>query len=140
MHPVLYYPFVKMSKTRFQRDYEFQIPPKVLFELVSEPNNLKLWFCDEIIIHNDREMNLVWDDLDHESKITLLKPPKAIRFEFVDEDAPADPSFIEFGINQTSITKSIFFTVIDYSKMSDEQEWNNLWDALIDQLRKLIGR
>lgn len=129
-----------MSKTRFQRDYEFQIPPKVLFELVSEPNNLKLWFCDEIIIHNDREMNLVWDDLDHESKITLLKPPKAIRFEFADADAPADPSFIEFGINQTTITKSIFFTVIDYSKMSDEQEWNNLWDALIDQLRKLIGR
>jgi len=128
-----------MPKTRFQREYEFQIPPKVLFELVSEPNNLKLWFCDEIVVHNDREMNLVWDDTDHECRITLLKPSKAIRFEFPDEDAPSDPAFIELGINQTTVTKSNFLTVTDYSKMNDEEEWNNLWDSLINHLRKIMG-
>jgi uncharacterized protein YndB with AHSA1/START domain len=130
-----------MSKYKFYKEYELNINPRTLFELISTPIGLDQWFAKT---ENDKENNkwvFTWDNEAHPARVAYHKIGKAVRFEFEEPGDPKtkDPSYIEFTISQSALTKSVYLSVTDYSEMDDEEDLTELWDDLIHKLKSLSG-
>lgn len=129
-----------MGKFKFVSEFEFQASPKILFEFISTPVGLSQWFCDKAREGNDHHWTLVWDDVDHPAIQTHNKPQKLVRFQFESSDAEdmADPSFLQFEIDKSELTRAAFLRVTDYSPMNNRQELEELWGNLIAHLKTVI--
>jgi uncharacterized protein YndB with AHSA1/START domain len=129
-----------MEKYKFTSEFEFQASPRILFEYISTPVGLTQWFCDKASEGADHRWTLVWDEVDHPAVLTHNKPQKMVRFQFDSPDAEdqADPSFLQFDIEKSELTRAAFLRITDYSAMNNRQELNELWDNLIAHLKTVI--
>ena len=48
-------------------------------------------------------------------------------------------SFIEFKLDETELTQSLFLKVIDQSNFYNLEELEVIWDGLISKLKEIIG-
>lgn len=131
-----------MPKYKFHKEYELNINPKTLFELISTPIGLDQWFAGTEYDKENQKWIFTWDNEKHPARVAYHKIGKAVRFEFEDpasESKPKDPAYIEFVISQSALTKSVFLSVTDYSEMDNEEDLTELWDDLIGKLRLLSG-
>jgi uncharacterized protein YndB with AHSA1/START domain len=129
-----------MGKYRFTSEYEFQASPKILFEYISTPVGLSQWFCEKANEGQNHHWDLIWDETSHPAVQTHHKPQKMVRFQFEtnDPEESTDPSFLQFEIEKSELTRVAFLRITDYSGMSNRQELEELWDNLIGNLKSLI--
>lgn len=129
-----------MGKFKFTSEFEFQASPKILFEFISTPVGLSQWFCDKANEGSDHHWTLVWDETNHPALLTHHKPQKLVRFQFdsLDAEDQADPSYLQFEIEKSELTRAAFLRVTDYSAMNNRQELEELWDNLIAHLKTVI--
>jgi hypothetical protein len=50
-----------------------------------------------------------------------------------------DPSYFELRLEFNELTQSVFLKVSDYSDFDDLNELQDLWDGLVENLRKTVG-
>jgi len=129
-----------MGKFKFTNEFEFQASPKILFEFISTPVGLSQWFCDKATTKLQNVWNLVWDETDHPALLTHNKPQKLVRFQFQspDVDDALDPSYIQFEIEKSELTRVAFLKITDYSVMNNKQDLEELWENLIHNLKTVI--
>jgi len=129
-----------MAKFKFTNEFEFQASPKILFEFISTPVGLSQWFCDKVNITLQNVWNLVWDETDHLVTQTHNKPHKLVRYQFVPAEGEdsVDPSFLQFEIEKSELTRVAFLKITDYSAMNNKQELEELWENLIHNLKTVI--
>jgi hypothetical protein len=129
-----------MGKFKFTNEFEFQASPRILFEFISTPVGLSQWFCDKATTTLQNVWNLVWDDTDHHAILTHNKPLKLVRFQFQSQDSEdqADPSYVQFEIEKSELTRVAFLKITDYSAMTSKQDLDELWTNLILNLKTVI--
>jgi hypothetical protein len=64
-----------------------------------------------------------------------------VRWDFFDPKSPNSTaeSFIEFKLDETELTQSLFLKVIDQSNFYTLDELEGIWEGLISKLKETIG-
>ncbi|MBL7857327.1 MAG: ATPase [Cyclobacteriaceae bacterium] len=132
-----------MAKKRlFTADYEIHASIKMLYPYIQTASGLAEWFADDVNINNqDKSYIFFWDNDEHKAKQVAHRTNHFVRFEFLPENEQdeKDPSYFELRLEFNELTQSVFLKVFDYSDFDDMKELQDLWDSLIDALRKTVG-
>lgn len=130
------------EKKLFTSDFELHASIKMLYPYIQTAGGLSEWFADDVKINNlSKVYNFIWDNEEHKAKQVAHRTNHFVRFEFVpekDEDVQ-DPAYFELRLEFNELTQSVFLKVSDYSDFDDMQELQDLWEGLVDNLRKTVG-
>lgn len=134
---------LSMTKKRlFTADYEVHASIKMLYPYIQTASGLAEWFADDVTINNnDKTYTFFWDNEEHKAKQSAHRTNHFARFEFLPENKEdeKDPSYFELRLEFNELTQSVFLKVFDYSDFDDHKELQDLWDGLVDNLRKTVG-
>jgi uncharacterized protein YndB with AHSA1/START domain len=130
-----------MSKDHFVADYQLNASKKIVYTYLSTASGLQEWFADKVRIDEDKNYIFNFDQEDHYAKQTIVKANLHVRWDFFDPKFPnsAVESFIEFKLDETELTQSLFLKVIDQSNLYTLDELEGIWEGLILKLKETIG-
>jgi uncharacterized protein YndB with AHSA1/START domain len=133
---------VMAKKKLFTADYEIHASIKMLYPYIQTASGLAEWFADDVKINNiEKTYIFVWENEEHKAHLAAHRTNHFARFEFLpeNEEDQRDPSYFELRLEFNELTQSVFLKVTDYSDFQDVHELNDLWDGLVDVLRKIVG-
>ena len=132
-----------MSKKKlFTADYEIHASTKMLYPYIQTASGLSEWFADDVTINNeDKSFTFFWDNEAHKARQIATRTNHFVKFEFVPEskEEERDPSYFELRLESNELTQSVYIKISDYSDFDDQKELADLWESLIDALRKTVG-
>jgi hypothetical protein len=130
------------KKKLFTADYEVHASIKMLYPYIQSAGGLSEWFADDVKINNESKVfTFFFDNEEHMAKQVAHRTNHFARFEFLpenDEDVK-DPSYFELRLEFNELTQSVFLKVFDYSDFDDQKELHDLWNGLVENLRKTVG-
>ncbi|MBF9253683.1 ATPase [Pontibacter sp. 172403-2] len=131
----------KVTKVKFVREFPINASAKLLYPYLSTASGLSQWFCDNVVINEDKIFNFIWDGRSHYAEMTGHRTNRSVRFIFLDEDKKqtVDAPFIDFSIESSELTEEQFLKVMDYSDEDDLEELEELWEHLMQKLREIVG-
>ena len=130
------------NKKLFTADYEIHASTKMLYPYIQTAGGLSEWFADNVTINNsDKSFTFIWDHEEHRAKLAAFRTNHFVRFEFLPEskEDEKDPSYFELRLEFNDLTQSVYIKILDYSDFDDQRELHDLWDSLIESLRKTVG-
>ena len=130
------------QKNLFTADYEVHASIKMLYPYIQTASGLSEWFADDVKINNvDKTFTFCWDNEEHRARQVAHRTNHFARFEFLPEDVEdeSDPAYFELRLEFNELTQSVFLKVVDYSDIEDRKEIQDLWDSLVESLRKTVG-
>jgi uncharacterized protein YndB with AHSA1/START domain len=133
---------VMAKKKLFTADYEIHASIKMLYPYIQTAGGLAEWFADDVNINNQKKTFIfLWDNEEHAARLTAHRTNHFAKFEFLpgNEEDEKDPSYFELRLEFNELTQSVFLKVTDYSDFDDMEELHDLWDSLVDLLRKTVG-
>jgi uncharacterized protein YndB with AHSA1/START domain len=134
---------ISMAKKKlFTADYEVHASTKMLYPYIQTASGLAEWFAEDVTINNnDKSYTFFWDNESHRARQVAHRVNHFARFEFLPEtdDDAQDPSYFELRLEFNELTQSVYLKISDYSDFDDHQELQDLWDGLIENLRKTVG-
>jgi uncharacterized protein YndB with AHSA1/START domain len=133
---------IMAKKKLFTADYEIHASVKMLYPYIQTAGGLAEWFADDVRINNiNKTFKFLWDHEEHVAKQVAFRTNHFARYEFLPEDPDdeKDPSYLEFRLEFNELTQSVYLKIFDYSDFDDQKELQDLWDGLIENLRKTVG-
>lgn len=130
------------SKQLFTADYEIHASVKMLYPYIQTAGGLSEWFADDVKINNiQKTFTFLWDNEEHIARLVNQRTNTFVRFEYLPENEgdENDPSYFELRLESNEMTQSVYLKVTDYSDFDDLGELQDLWDSLIETLRKTVG-
>jgi uncharacterized protein YndB with AHSA1/START domain len=129
------------TKKLFTADYEIHASIKMLYPYIQTASGLSEWFADDVRINNiQKTFKFFWDNEERVAKLVAFRTNHFARFEFLpDTGSDSDPAYMELRLEFNDLTQSVYLRVLDYSDFDDQQELQDLWDSLIENLRKTVG-
>ena len=116
-------------------DYIFKTSTSLLFKRLSTASGLSEWFSEDVTVKNG-VFNFKWDGNIQSAKIDVDKKTFTVKFDWLDEDK----DFLEFRIEQSSISKELSLFITDFVENDeDEDDAYELWDNLIGRLKTKLG-
>lgn len=126
------------KKYKFVQEFEINASPKRIYGLLNNASELNRWFEEKVILEQGKIFNFIWDDTNHQAKIVSQKLNKYIKFEFLNDNSDEKPSYMEFRLEKSELTNATYLIVTDYSEMTDEQDLQELWESLVNNLREVL--
>lgn len=129
------------TKKAFTADYEIHASIKMLYPYIQSASGLSEWFADDVTINPEKIFTFTWDNEQHKAILSGHRINHFARFEFLPEtkEDENDPSYFELKLELNELTQTTFLKVTDYSDFADLDELQELWDGLVDNLRKVVG-
>jgi hypothetical protein len=133
--------YMMMTKYRFATEYEFNASAKILYPYLETAAGLSEWFCTNVTISDEKIYDFIWDGEHHYARQAFHRLNKGVRYLFLDENKqlPEDGNYLDFQIETSEISQGLFLKVTDYSSETDENELQEMWDGLINNLKSIIG-
>ena len=129
-----------MSKFEYVGEFEFKASKKMLYPYLSSASGLSQWFADDVNIDEDKMLTVIWDGEENKAKMVAHRTNSLVKMEFLPKDEnDTDPNYVEFKLDMSDMTQSVFVTVTDYSEMEDEEELGELWENLMHKLKEIVG-
>lgn len=129
-------------KKLFTADYEIHASVKMLYPYIQTAGGLSEWFADDVKINNIKKtFTFIWDHEERVARLATHRTNHFVRFEYLPENPgdEQDPSYFELRLESNDMTQSVYLKVVDYSDFDDMEELQDLWDSLIENLRKTVG-
>lgn len=126
----------KMKRVRLDLEYIFKASPAILYTFITTPACLVRWYCEEVDIQNDvfsfywsgsRERAVMIDDIEEER----------VRFQW--EYAENDDEYLEFRMYKSDVTNETVMEITDFCDEDEKDEVKDIWDNLMNELRKECG-
>jgi len=132
---------VKGNKKLFTADFEIHASIKMLYPYIQTASGLSEWFADNVKISPEKVFTFVWDNEEHKATMPSHRTNHFARFEYLPETKAdeKDPSYFELRLEINELTQTTFLRVIDYSDFDDLGELQDLWEGLIENLKKVVG-
>ncbi|HEV8514312.1 MAG TPA: START-like domain-containing protein [Cyclobacteriaceae bacterium] len=129
------------TKNLFTSDYEIHASLKMLYPYIQTASGLAEWFADNVTISPEKVFTFVWDNENHKATLAAHRTNHFARFEYLPESKAdeKDPSYFELRLEVNEFTQTTFLKVSDYSDFDDMEELQDLWDGLVENLRKVVG-
>jgi len=129
-----------MQKFKYSNEYELRASPKMLFPYISTASGLSQWFCEKVNNKPDHTLDFIWDKESHLAEQTAMRLNKSVKFEFVDtSENNRDNNYVEFKIEVSDLSGPTYLRITDYSATTDEEELNDFWESLINNLKEIVG-
>lgn len=132
-----------MSKKKiFTSDYEIHASIKMLYPYIQTAGGLSEWFADDVKINNIKKtFTFLWDNEEHVARLATHRTNHFVKFEYLPENGEEekDLSYFELRLESNEMTQSVYLKVIEYSDFDDMAELQDVWDGLIENLRKTVG-
>lgn len=129
------------TKNLFTCDYEIHASLKMLYPYIQTASGLAEWFADNVTISPEKVFTFVWDNEHHKATLAAHRTNHFARFEYLPESKAdeKDPSYFELRLEVNEFTQTTFLKVSDYSDFDDMEELQDLWDGLVENLKKVVG-
>lgn len=129
------------TKTKFVREFPINASAKLLYPYLSTASGLSQWFCDDVTVNEDKIFNFMWDGRNHFAEMTGHRTNKSVRYLFLNEskEHTTDGSYVDFSIESSELTQEQFLKVVDYTDEEDQEELEELWDNLFQNLKEIVG-
>jgi uncharacterized protein YndB with AHSA1/START domain len=129
------------AKKIFTADYELHASIKMLYPYIHSASGLAAWFADDVRINNeDKVYTFVWDNEHRRARLASHRTNVFARFEFLPEDGSDEVNaFFELRLEHNELTQSVYLKITDQSDTYEGQELQDVWDGLVDNLRKTVG-
>lgn len=129
------------TKKQFLSDFEVHASIKMLYPYIQTAGGLSEWFADDVSISPEKVFTFVWDNEVHKAVMAAHRTNHFVRFEYLPEikGDENDPSYFELRLEVNELTQTTFLKVIDYSDFDDMEELQDLWEGLVENLRKVVG-
>ena len=124
-------------RLKYELEYTLNCSPKVLFSRLSTPEGLAEWFADNVTVDGDI-FAFTWSKTEYKARLTALKENKFVRFEWMD-DSDEESNYFEFRINIEELSNSLALFIIDFSEPEEKDDSVNLWDAQVEDLKRVLG-
>jgi len=124
-------------KSKYELEYSFNTPVRVLYERLSTPEGLSEWFADEVIAKNDVFV-FRWRGVEARARKTIAKENKLVRFEWIDFDGDEENSF-SFEITTHELTGDTALIITDYAEIDEKDDAIYLWDTQVARLKTILG-
>jgi uncharacterized protein YndB with AHSA1/START domain len=132
---------IKGNKKLFTADFEIHASIKMLYPYIQTASGLSEWFADNVKISPEKVFTFVWDSEEHKAIMTAHRTNHFAKFEYLPEskEDEKDPSYFELRLEINELTQTTFLKVLDYSDFDDHEELQDLWEGLIENLKKVVG-
>jgi uncharacterized protein YndB with AHSA1/START domain len=130
------------AKKLFTADYEIHASVKMLYPYLQTAGGLSEWFADDVRINNIKKtFTFIWDNEERIARMASQRTNHFVKFEYLSDtgEEEPDPSYFELRLEFNEMTQSVYLKISDYSDFDDPEELQDLWDSLIDTLRKTVG-
>jgi hypothetical protein len=129
------------NKKLFTSDFEVHASVKMLYPYIQTAGGLAEWFADDVTINPEKVFTFTWDNEIHKATMSGHRTNHFCKFEFVPESAEdkKDPSWFELRLEINELTQTTFIKVFDYNDIEDHDELQELWEGLIERLKKVVG-
>ncbi len=129
------------TKNLFTTDYEIHASIKMLYPYIQTASGLSEWFADNVNISPEKVFTFDWDNEHHKATLAAHRTNHFARFEYLPESKAdeKDPSYFELRLEVNEFTQTTFLKVSDYSDFDDMEELQDLWDGLVENLKKVVG-
>ena len=129
------------SKKLFTADFEVHASVKMLYPYIQSAGGLSEWFADNVKISPEKVFTFVWENETRLAKMAGSRLNHFCKFEFLPEsdDDRSDPSWFELRLETNELTQTTFIKVFDYSDFEDMDELQDLWEGMIENLKKVVG-
>lgn len=118
-----------------QLEFLIHSSPKILFNFLSTAQGLADWFADNVNISNGI-YEFKWGDETAYARIGHKRDGKLIEFIWLYK---TENNSLRFEIQKAELTNDVSLLVTDYCLPEDEEETRRLWDAQINDLKRIIG-
>lgn len=129
------------TKSLFTADFEVHASIKMLYPYIQTAGGLSEWFADDVSISPEKVFTFTWDNEQHRAVLASHRTNHFAKFEYLPEtkEDEKDPSYFELRLEVNELTQTTFLKVIDYSDFEDMDELQDLWEGLVENLRKVVG-
>ena len=129
------------TKKLFSSDFEIHASIKMLYPYIQTASGLSEWFADDVRISPEKVFTFVWDNEVRKATMMSHRTNHFAKFQYLPEtDADKeDPSYFELRIELNELTQTTFLKVMDYSEFDDLEELQDLWEGLVENLKKVVG-
>jgi uncharacterized protein YndB with AHSA1/START domain len=129
------------KKRLFVTDFEIHASIKMLYPYIDSASGLSEWFADDVRISPEKVFTFVWDHEEHKAKLSSHRTNHFAKFEYLPEtkEDENDPSYFELRLEVNELTQTTFLKISDYSDFDDFEELQDLWEGLIENLKKVVG-
>ncbi len=129
----------KMAKYKYISEYEINASLNMLYPQLSTAVGLKAWFAEDVKVHDEKQLDIVWDGVNHPAKIVSWRTNHHIKYRFAPMEEGGESSTLEFRLEHSDMTQTTFLKVIDYSDMDSDEDLDELWDGLVHSLKESLG-
>ena len=124
-------------RLKYELEYTLNCSPKVLFSRLSTPEGLTEWFADNVNVEGDIFI-FSWKKSESQARLIALKENKFVRFEWLD-NSDEESNYFEFRINIEELSGSLALIVTDFAEKSEKEDAVSLWNAQIEDLKRVLG-
>jgi len=112
----------------------------MLYPYLYSPSGLAQWFAEDVTINEDKIYNIIWDGEDHFARVASHRTNSFVKFEFLPpDDDEEDHTYLEFKLELNELTQTTFLRITDYSENQDEDDLQDLWESMVNQLKETVG-
>jgi uncharacterized protein YndB with AHSA1/START domain len=123
---------------KYELEYTLNCSPKVLFSRLSTPEGLSEWFADDVTIDGDL-FTFRWGKSESKARLSAVKENKLVRFEWDDDSGDKESNFFEFKIIVHDLTGDLALLITDFAEADEKEDAIYLWDAQINDLKRILG-
>ncbi|MFM7859563.1 MAG: START-like domain-containing protein, partial [Flammeovirgaceae bacterium] len=114
---------------------------KMLYPYIESASGLSEWFADNVTISPEKIFVFTWENESHKAILAAHRTNHYAKFQYLPENKEdeKDPSYFMLQLEVNELTQTTFLKVTDYSDFEDLDELHDLWQGLIENLKKVVG-
>ncbi|MBI2257383.1 MAG: SRPBCC domain-containing protein [Flavobacteriia bacterium] len=126
------------NKKRIEQEYLLKTSLKVFENMIFTPSGLSEWFAENVDVKQDNYI-FHWDGSDEEAVLLSQKLGSHIRWQWLKDKEEGLDTFFEISYTIDDLTNSVILKIVDYADEEDFEEVEMLWEASVNDLKKVLG-
>lgn len=123
------------GRKSYKIEYTIKSSPAILFDFVTTPSGLVLWFADKVDINGD-DIAFTWNGVEENAIILEWIEEYRVRYRW---DWMEDDEFFQFRIYKNEVTRDTILEITDFADEKEIPDQIRLWDSQIKRLMHSIG-
>jgi hypothetical protein len=124
------------KKIQYTIEKPFRSSPGILYEFLTSPSALVLWFADYVDLTEDI-YTFGWNGDFQEAEILIDIEEDTFRLRWLDDED--EKAFFEFKIRKSEITNETILFITDFAEKEDLKSSKDLWDSQLNDLARVVG-
>jgi uncharacterized protein YndB with AHSA1/START domain len=125
-----------MSKrVSYTMEFTFKAKAEMLYHYFITPYNLASWFADEVNVNGDTFF-FTWDKTIEKARLVKQNFKKRVVFQWIERK---ENEYLTFLLDTDEITGETDLLITDFDDETQIESAKQIWNASIEQLRRLVG-